>query len=116
MRMLVQCLLGVALLGSLATCSSARHIPQPVVERNGSAIAFDDAGASEDFRACRTEVREASPVSIQPRWLPPLGTTANGVVLGTAESPHPAWPSRDAYRQAIERCLTARGYAVHGWQ
>ena len=116
MRMLVQCLLGVALLGSLATCSSARHIPQPVVERNGSAIAFDDAAAFEDFRACRTEVRETAPVSIQPRWLPPLGTTANGVVLGTVDMPHPVWPSRGAYRQAMERCLTARGYAVRGWQ
>ena len=116
MRMLIQCLLGVALLGSLAACSSARHIPQPVVERNANASAFDDAGASEDFRACRTEVREAAPISIQPRWVPPLGATGNGVVLGTVDVPHPVWLSREAYRQAIERCLTARGYAVHGWQ
>ncbi|MDO8358084.1 MAG: hypothetical protein Q7U76_17035 [Nitrospirota bacterium] len=116
MRMSSQCLLGVVLLGSLAACSSARHIPQPVVERNGLAITDNDPAVSEDLRACRTEVREAAPVSIQPRWIPPLGATANGVVLGTVDIPHPVWPSRGAYRQAMERCLTARGYAVHGWQ
>lgn len=116
MRMLIQCLLGVVLLGSLVACSSARHFPQPVVERNGSAITGDDPAVSEDLRACRTEVREAAPVSIQPRWVPPLGATGNGVVLGTVDVPHPVWPSREAYSQAIERCLTARGYAVHGWQ
>ena len=115
MRIRIHGLLGIALLGSLAACSSTRQIPHPVVERNGSAVAFDAAVASGDLRACQTEVREAAPVSIQPRWLPPLGTTANGVVLGTVEVPHPAWPSREAYRQAIERCLAARGYSVHGW-
>lgn len=116
MDKLVQCLLGIALLGSLSACSSARHIPHPVAERNGSAVAFDDADASGDFRACLTEVREAAPVSIQPRWLPPLGTTANGVVLGTVDVSHRVWPSREVYRQAIEHCLAARGYAIHGWQ
>lgn len=92
MRMLSQCLLGVALLGSLAACSSARHILQPVVKRNGHAITSENPAVSEDLRACRTEVREAAPVSIQPRWLPPLGATANRVVLGTVDVPHPVWP------------------------
>lgn len=116
MRILIHGLVGIVLLGSLAACSSARHIPQPVIERKGSAVAGNDPSVSEDFRACQAEVREAAPVSIQPRWLPPLGTTTNGVVLGTVDVSHPIWPSHEVQRQAIERCLTARGYAVHGWQ
>lgn len=55
-------------------------------------------------------------MSMQPRWLPPLGSAANGVVLGTSDTPHAVWPSREAYRQTIERCLTDRGYKVRGWQ
>jgi hypothetical protein len=38
------------------------------------------------------------------------------VVLGTVDVPHPVWPSREADRQAIEACLTARDYEIHGWQ
>lgn len=116
MRTLIHCLLGIALLVSFPACSSAGYIPQPVIERNGSAIAGNDPAGSDDFRACQAEVREAAPVSIQPRWLPPLSTTTNGVVLGTVDISHPVWPSREVYRQAIERCLAARGYTVHGWQ
>jgi len=116
MRILILGLLGIALLVSFPACFSTRHIPQPVIERNGSAIAGNDPAGSDDFRACQSEVREAAPVSIQPRWLPPLGSTANGVVLGTVDVSHPVWSSREVYRQAIEHCLTARGYAVHGWQ
>jgi hypothetical protein len=55
-------------------------------------------------------------MTIQPRWLPPLGTTDSGVVLGTVDDPHPTWPSREAYRQALARCLVARGYEIRGWQ
>lgn len=113
MRILIHGLLGVALLVPPSACSSIRHIPHPVAERNGRAVAFDTA---EDLRICQAEVREAAPVSIQPRWIPPLGTTVNGVVLGTVDVPHPAWPSPEIYRQAIDRCLTGRGSTVHGIQ
>ncbi|MDF0676116.1 MAG: hypothetical protein P0120_17545 [Nitrospira sp.] len=55
-------------------------------------------------------------MTIQPRWLPPLGVTDSGVVLGTVDNPHPTWPSQEAYRQALTRCLIARGYQIRGWQ
>lgn len=116
MRIRIHGLLGIALLVALAACSLPRHMPHPMSERNGSAVAFDAAVASGDLRACQAEVREGAPVSIQPRWIPPLGTTVNGVVLGTVDVPHPGWPSREAYRQAIDRCLTGRGSTVHGIQ
>lgn len=116
MRRVSGYLLVAALLSPLGACSSARHLPQPVLERNDHSQSAGDNVIAEDLRACRTEVREAAPISIQPRWLPPLSTSANGVVLGTVDAPHQVWPSPDAYRQAMERCLTARGYAVQGWQ
>jgi len=106
----------VLLLSSIAACSSAHRQPQPILERSDRILSAGDSTAAQDLRACRAKVREAAPVSIQPRWLPPLGVTANGIVLGTVDSPHPVWPSRETYRQAIELCLTARGYDVHGWQ
>ena len=115
MRMLSGYLLVVALGLPMAACSSTRHIPQPIFDRSDLSVSAGNTDA-EDLRVCRTEVHKAAPVSIQPRWLPPLGITANGAVIGTVDSPHPVWPSRDAYRQAIERCLEARGYEVHGWQ
>ncbi len=115
MRVLSRCLIVVALGSLMAACSSARHIPQPILDRSDHTVLAGETVA-EDLQTCRTEVHKAAPVSIQPRWLPPLGPTANGAVIGTVDVPHPVWPSRDAYRQAIERCLTARGYEVHGWQ
>lgn len=115
MRVLSQYVMVVALGSLMAACSLARHIPQPILERSDHTVSLGETVA-EDLRTCRTEVHKAAPVSIQPRWLPPLGTTANGAVIGTVDVPHPVWPSRDAYRQAIERCLTAHGYEVHGWQ
>lgn len=116
MRVLSQYLMVVALLSLIAACSSTRHVPQPVLERSGRTLSAGDSNVARDLHTCRDEVHEAAPVSIQPRWLPPLGTTANGVVLGTVDAPHPVWPSRKAYRQAIERCLMTRGYDVRGWQ
>ena len=113
--MLSRYLMVVALGLSMAACSSTRHIPQPIFDRSNHTVTVGRTDA-EDLRACRAEVHKAAPVSIQPRWLPPLGTMANGVVIGTVDVPHPVWSTRDAYRQAIERCLTARGYEVHGWQ
>jgi hypothetical protein len=106
----------VVLLSFVAACSSARHVPQPMLGRSDRPISAGDSAVEQDLRACRTQVRLAAPMSIQPRWLPPLGTSANGVVLGTVDAPHRVWPSRQAYRQAIEHCLTDRGYVVHGWQ
>ena len=115
-RLLSRCLMVFALLSPIAACSSVRHVPQPILERTGRTLSTEDPTVEQDLRACRTEVRKAAPMSIQPRWLPPLGTSPNGVVLGTVDTPHPVWPSREAYRQEIERCLTARGYEIHGWQ
>ena len=115
MRVLFRYLMVVALGSLMAACSSARHIPQPILERVDHTVLAGETVA-EDLRTCRIEVYKAAPVSIQPRWLPPIGAMANGVVLGTVEFPHPVWPSREAYRHAIELCLTARGYDVRGWQ
>jgi len=115
MRVLSRYLMVVALGSLMAACSSARHTPQPIVDRSDHTVLAGETVA-EDIRTCRTEVHKAAPVSIQPRWLPPLGIAANGAVIGTVDVPHPVWPSREAYRQAVEFCLTARGYEVHGWQ
>jgi hypothetical protein len=116
MRVLTRNLLVVVLLSLIAACSSARHSPQPILERSYRTLSAGDSNVARDLHTCRDEVREAAPVSIQPRWLPPLGTTANGVVLGTVDAPHPVWPSREDYREALARCLTTRGYQVRGWQ
>ncbi len=116
MGWLVQHLVIGLLFCSLPACFSAGHVPQPILQRGDRASLTGDSTASQDLRTCQTDVRAAAPVSIQPRWLPPLGATRNGVVLGTVDVPHPVWPSRKAYRQAIEACLTARGYEISGWQ
>ena len=116
MGWLVQHLVLGLLFCSLPACFPAGHVLLPVLERGDRASLSGDSTASQDLRTCQTDVRAAAPVSIQPRWLPPLGATGNGVVLGTVEAPHPVRPSREAYRQAIEACLTARGYKIRGWQ
>ncbi len=115
MQVLTRYMMMVALLASLAACSSARHISQPILERSDHTVSVGETVA-EDLRTCRIEVHKAAPVSIQPRWLPPLETMPNGVVIGTVDVPHPVWPSREAYRHEVALCLTARGYEVHGWQ
>lgn len=103
-------------LSSIAACALVHHQPQPILERIDRQLGLGDPTASGDLGACRDEVREAAPVSIQPRWLPPLGVTDGGVVLGTVGNSHPTWPSQEAYRQALARCLIARGYRIRGWQ
>lgn len=103
-------------LSLIAACASVHHQPQPILERIDRPLAGGDATASRDLGACRTEARESAPVSIQPRWLPPLGFTDSGVVLGTVDNSHPTWPSQEAYRQALTSCLIARGYQIRGWQ
>jgi len=95
--------------------SCARTVPQPIVEPSVLMSRAGEQDAAGDLRHCEATVREAAPVSMQPRWLPPLGVPENGVVLGTADTPHPVWPSQAAYRREIERCLTARGYEIRGW-
>jgi len=100
----------------IAACAAAHPQLQPILERIDRPLAVGDATASRDLGVCRAEVREAAPVTIQPRWLPPLGVTDSGVVFGTVDNPHPAWPSQEAYRQALTRCLIARGYQIRGWQ
>lgn len=103
-------------LSLIAACASVQHEPQPILERSDRPLAVGDPTASRDLSACRAEVRQEAPVSIQPRWPPPLGTTDNGVVLGTVDNPHPTWPSRETYRQALARCLVTRGYEIRSWQ
>ena len=103
-------------LSLIAACASVHHQPQPILERIDRQLGVSDPTASGDLDACRAEVREAAPVSIQPRWLPPLGVTDSGVVLGTVGNSHPTWPSQEAYRQALARCLIAHGYQILGWQ
>lgn len=102
-------------LSLIAACASV-HQPQPILERIDRPLAAGDLTTSRDLGVCRAEVREAAPVSIQPRWLPPLGVTDSGVVLGTVGNSHPTWPSQEAYRQALIRCLITRGYQIRGWQ
>jgi hypothetical protein len=68
-------------LSLIAACVSVHHQPQPILERVDRPLVVGDPTASRDLGACRTEVSEAAPVSIQPRWLPPLGVTDSGVVL-----------------------------------
>ncbi|HSA60852.1 MAG TPA: hypothetical protein VLE03_01310 [Nitrospiraceae bacterium] len=101
---------------SLPACVSARHVPQPILQRGDAVALAGDPLVLQDLTACQTQVRDGAQMTMQPRWLPPLGSTDHGVVLGTADGPHPVWPSREAYRDAIERCLTARGYRIRGWQ
>ena len=115
MRPISRSLIPVLLLASVGGCFQNRSLSKPILEpRAGTQtrVPYDEA---RDLRACRQEVRAAAPVSIQPRWLPPLGGDTHGIILGTVDTPHPAWPSVEAYRQEMERCLIARGYQIHGW-
>jgi hypothetical protein len=90
---------------SLMACSSGRQPSQSLLT----------SVPAHDRRVCETEVRQAVPVSIQPRWLPPIGdgSGTNGVVLGTVDVPHRVWLTREAYQQAMERCLKAHGQETH---
>jgi len=88
---------------SIIACSSGRQASPSILT----------SVPAQDRKVCETEVRQAAPVSIQPRWLPPIGgggSGTHGVVLGTVDVPHRTWLSREAYQQAIEHCLTAHGY------
>ncbi|SLM47823.1 protein of unknown function [Nitrospira japonica] len=116
MSHLIVYLIGMTWICLSLACSSTRHVPQPIVDLGDGSVPIESAIVSQDLQTCRTEVHQAAPVSMQPRWLPPLGTSANGVVLGTADTPHAVWLSHEDYRQAIEHCLTDRGYRVRGWQ
>ena len=87
---------------SVTACSSGRQAFQSSL----------NSVPATDKKVCETEVHQAAPVSIQPRWLPPIGSGGaftNGVILGTVDVPHPVWTSHEAYQQAIERCLKAHG-------
>ena len=111
-RALATLVLILSIPGALS-CTLGRHLAQPIM------IAPEQAGgqydAARDLRLCQQNVRDAAPKTIQPQWLPPLAPTS-GVILGTVDAPHPAWPSRQAYHQAIDRCLMARGYQIQGWE
>jgi hypothetical protein len=92
---------------SITACSSGREASRSI----------PTSVPAQDRTVCEIEVRQAAPVSIQPRWLPPIGgggSSTNGVVLGTVDVPHRVWPTREAYQQAIERCLTAHRYETRG--
>lgn len=91
----------VAFLFFAVACSSGRQASPSVLT----------SIPAQDRTVCETEVREAIPETVQPRWLPPIG--GDGVVLGTVDVPHRVWLTREAYQQAIKRCLTAHGYETH---
>ena len=105
--------LGLLLLVGADAC--ARMGPQPIMEPSTALTQSGSYDAVADLRLCRQTVSDAAPASMQPRWLPPLGVVENGVVLGTADVPHPVWPSQASYRRELQRCLSARGYEVTGW-
>jgi len=104
MRQFLQYLVVGLLFLCITACSSGRHASQSSLS----------SAPAQDRTVCESEVRQAAPMSIQPRWwLPPIGaggSATGGVVLGTVDVPHPTWSSREAYQQAIERCLMAHGY------
>jgi hypothetical protein len=103
MRRFLRPLVVAVLFCSITACSSGRQASQ----FNLTAV------PAQDRQVCETEVRQAAPISIQPLWLPPIGgggSSTRGVVLGTVGVPHRVWPTREAYQQAMERCLTAHGY------
>jgi len=109
-------LIPLLLLAVVYGCTVLPKAPQPIIEPAALMPSDVEHNAAQDLRHCQAAVREAAPVSIQPRWLPPLGVPESGVVLGTVDAPHPVWPSQAAYRREIERCLAARGYEIRGWQ
>jgi len=103
MRQFLRLLIVAVLFCSITACSSGRQASQSILT----------SVPEQDRKVCETEVRQAAPVSIQPRWLPPIGgggSGTRGIVLGTVDVPHHAWPTREAYQQAMERCLTAHGF------
>jgi hypothetical protein len=107
MRGFLRHLVVAILFCSITACSAGRQAPQSILP----------SIPAQERQVCETEVRQAAPVSIQPRWLPPIGgggSGTHGIVLGTVDVPHHAWPTREAYQQAIDRCLTAHGYETRG--
>jgi hypothetical protein len=107
MRRFPRHLVVVVLSCSITACSSYHKASQSI----------PTSVPPQDRKVCEIEVRKAAPVSIQPRWLPPLGgggSSTNGVVLGTVDVPHRVWPTHEAYQRAIERCLTAHDKEARG--
>ncbi|MBK9947967.1 MAG: hypothetical protein IPP12_12385 [Nitrospira sp.] len=103
---LVLCTLGSA---------CARTVPQPMIKPPPAMSQAGDDDVAADIRLCQKTVFNAAPVTMQPRWIPPLSMAQNGVVLGSSDVPHHAWPLESVYRREMERCLSARGYEVTGW-
>ena len=115
MRRILRSLVPFMAIGSVCGCSYGGSLAQPIMEplNQVTGVQYDEVRA---LRVCREEVDASAQVSIQPRWLPPLGGYMNGVVLGTVDGPHPAWTSLTVYRHEIERCLASRGYLITGWR
>jgi len=103
------------MLAALTACNPDRPLPLPIFEPSSRMQGPEEHDSARDLTSCRQAVRDAAPVTIQPRWIPAI-IAPNGVVLGTVDMPHPAWPSRAAYRQDLARCLTSCGYDVLGWE
>src|SRR5690348_9128120 len=115
MRRIFRSLVPFTALALLCGCPNAGSLPQPIMEplTQVTGVQYDETRA---LQACRQDVDASASLSIQPRWLPPLGSYTNGVVLGTVDAPHPAWTSLAVYRQELERCLVSRGYLISGWR
>lgn len=103
------------MLAALGACNPDRPLPLPIFEPSSWMQRPEARDSTRDLTSCRQTVRDAAPVTIQPRWISPI-IAPNGVVLGTVDMPHPAWSSSAAYRQDLTRCLTSRGYDILSWE
>lgn len=94
------------MLAAMSGCAFPRTATQPIIEPSAPMLRGGEHDAVQDFRICESTVRDAAPVSMQPRWLPPLGAVENGVVLGMVDSPHPVWPlqQKQSRRESLSGC------------
>jgi hypothetical protein len=99
----------------ISGCASTSPLPSPIIAAVAPTPGDHDDDPSAEIRACRRTVLEAAPVTMQPRWLPPI-MAPNGVVVATAVKPQPVRLSPAAYREHMEHCLLVRGYEIHAWE
>jgi hypothetical protein len=112
LNLIISLTLGCAV---LTACQPDRPIPQPIMLHRAEPGSADAHDSKQDLQICRREANQEAPLTIQPLGLPPIGPVGT-VVLGTVAPPHRVWSSQAAYREAVERCLAARGYQIQGWE